>query len=276
MKTVMSPGTGSVHGRPAEITSRVAIVVETDDALAREIEAALSNTARDIRRVGTGGEASALLASVQAEVVVLDTNLPDVDGLVLLSELKTANPRTPIVLVAGTRRQSDVVLGLRLGADDVVGMPFDWAELRARIDAVVGRARQLALAPATPSGPERSQIDDLVIDHINARATIAGTLLPLTPTEFRVLAALVSSPDRLVTRKELVDHIWGLGERRDSRAIDIHVGRLRKKLRAARADAPTVLPVRLQAYRLAVGDSDHDTRPSSMGMSRSPSRMAVT
>ena len=264
----MGPGAASGQGRPLELSSRVAVVVEMDDGLAREIETALSNTAREIRRVGTGREASALLATIQAEVVVLDTNLPDVDGLVLLSELKTANPRTPIVLVAGTRRQSDVVLGLRLGADDVLAAPFDWAELRARVDAVVARARQLAQAPAAPTGPERSQVDDLVIDHINARATVGGALLPLTPTEFRVLAALVTSPDGLVTRKELVDHIWGLGERRDSRAIDIHVGRLRKKLRAARADAPTVLPVRLQAYRLAIGDAAQTGRPTAIGLTR--------
>src|SRR5262249_22925333 len=160
------------QGRHLDVPSRVAVVVEMDDDLAREIETALSNTAREIRRVGTGREASALLANTQAEVVVLDTNLPDVDGLVLLSELKTANPRTPIVVVAGTRRQSDVVLGLRLGADDVLGAPFDWAELRARIDAVVARARRLAQAPPAPAGPERSQIDDLVIDHVNSRATV--------------------------------------------------------------------------------------------------------
>src|SRR5919201_423359 len=182
----MTLGAASGPGR-TEISSRVTVVVEMDDALAREIETALSNTAREVRRVGTGREASALLASISAEVVVLDTNLPDVDGLVLLSELKTADARTPIVLVAGTRRQSDVVLGLRLGADDVIAAPFDWAELRARIDAVAARARQLALAPTAPTSPERSQIDDLVIDHVNSRATIAGTVLPLTPTEFRVL-----------------------------------------------------------------------------------------
>ena len=258
-----TPGSGRT-----EISSRVAVVVEMDDALAGEIETALSNTAREVRRVGSGREASALLATIQAEVVVLDTNLPDIDGLVLLSELKTANARTPIVLVAGTRRQSDVVLGLRLGADDVITTPFDLAELRARIDAVVARARQIAQAPTAPTSPERSQIDDLVIDHVNSRAMIAGALLPLTPTEFRVLAALVTSPDGLVTRKELVDQIWGLGERRDSRAIDIHVGRLRKKLRAARADAPTVLPVRLQAYRLAVGDPGQAGRPIAIGMAR--------
>ena len=97
---MMGLGAASGPGRPLEISSRVAVVVETDDALAREIEAALGNTAREIRRVETGREASALLATIQAEVVVLDTNLPDVDGLVLLSELKTANTRTPIVLVA--------------------------------------------------------------------------------------------------------------------------------------------------------------------------------
>ena len=220
-----------------ESSARVALVAERDDALAGGIETALSNTARDVRRVGTGRAASALLATLHPEVVVLDTNLPDVDGLVLLSELKTANPRTPIVLVAGTGRQSDVVLGLRLGADDAIAAPCDWAELRARIDAVVARARQPA--PARPAGSERSQIDDLVIDHVNGRATIAGALLPLTPTEFRVLAALVTSPDGLVTRKELADQIWGLGERRDSRAIDIHVGRLRKKLRSAQTGRPT-------------------------------------
>jgi DNA-binding response OmpR family regulator len=264
----MALGAASVPGRASESASRIAVVVETDDALAREIETALGNNAREIRRVRTGSEASALLTTVPAEVVVLDTNLPDVDGLVLLSELKTANARTPIVLVAGSRRQSDVVLGLRLGADDVVATPVDWAELRARVDAVVARARQLALTPTRPAAPERTQVDDLVIDHLNARATMGGALLPLTPTEFRVLAALVTSPDRMVTRKELVDHIWGLGERRDSRAIDIHVGRLRKKLRAARADAPTVLPVRLQAYRLAVGDAAQAGRPTTIGVAR--------
>src|SRR5262245_5101511 len=129
----MGLGAAPGPGRPPEISSRVAVVVETDDALASEIEAALSNTTREIRRVRTGLEASALLAATPAEVVVLDTNLPDVDGLVLLSELKVANVHTPIVLMAGTRRQSDVVLGLRLGADDVLAAPFDWAELRARI-----------------------------------------------------------------------------------------------------------------------------------------------
>src|SRR5213592_2087916 len=106
----MAVGAVSGPGRPAETSARVAVIVEADDPLAREIETALSNTAREIRRVRTGSEASALLANLPAEVVVLDTNLPDIDGLVLLSELKTANARIPIVLVAGTRRQSDIVL----------------------------------------------------------------------------------------------------------------------------------------------------------------------
>jgi len=255
-----------------ETASPCAVVVEPDDALARQIAAALGTASRQIRRVGTAAGASSLLATVTAEVVVLDANLPDGDGLVLLSELKVAQPRVPIVLLAGSRRRSDVVLGLRLGADDVVADPFDWSELRARVDAAVGRARQMTLAPARPHNPERSQIDDLVVDHVNARATMAGTPLPLTPTEFRVMAALVSSPDRVVTRKELVDQVWGPGERRDSRAIDIHIGRLRKKLRTARADAPTILPVRLQAYRLTAGDLDQGTRPSAVGPARAPAR----
>jgi DNA-binding response OmpR family regulator len=231
------------------------LLVGRDARILRDVVGTLRQSGYAVRSVRSGPEAQAALAEAPADVVVLDFSRRGNDQLVELGDLKNANPGQPIVLIGRTRQAHDVVLGLRLGADDVIGWPVDVAELCARLDAVVRRALPHPLPGAMPAQGVVTGVGDLRIDRAAGVATIGRAPLSLTQTEFSVLRALADGPDRLLSRRELVDAVWGGCSTPDSRAVDVHVDRLRRKMRSLRPGAPTILSVRLQGYRLAAAES---------------------
>jgi DNA-binding response OmpR family regulator len=230
-------------GRP------LVLVVSQNVEVIEAVSNSLPTAEYAVTQVPGGQQAEELVRRRRPDLVILDLVLPDTDGLLELTRLKSIGP-IPVILLGRTQRRSDVELGFRLGADDFLVAPFNPSEFRARVRAVLRRAGQ-AEVPAERVGPAtmEQRFEELVVEPATGRATIAGQPLRLTPLELRLLTALVSAPGQMLTRRELVDRIWGTDDANRSRSIDVHMGRIRAKLQAVRG-APVLASVRIRAFRL--------------------------
>ncbi|QYX55375.1 phosphate regulon transcriptional regulator PhoB [Roseovarius sp. SCSIO 43702] len=184
--------------------------------------------------LASDGEEALLVAEEEApDVILLDWMLPTVSGIEVCRQLKTraATRGVPIIMISARSEEVDRVRGLETGADDYVVKPYSIAELLARVRAQLRRTRPSAVG-------ERLQWGDIVLDAETHRVTRAGETLKLGPTEFRLLATFMEKPGRVWSREQLLDRVWGRDIYVDTRTVDVHVGRLRKILRARGGDDP--------------------------------------
>ena len=244
----------------AERPSFTILVVEDDQDIVDLLAEGLEPAGYRVHHAPGAAAALAALERVMPDVILLDLSLPDGDGLVLCGDLK-ARSTAPVVVCSASADRRDPVLSLRLGADDFVAKPFNVPELEARLTAVIRRAaegrgttrrapevRAEALPPEAPA--DSVTIGELAIDHARRQALLGGHVLPLTATEYRLLAQLATQVDAVVTREELAERIWGHYDAALGRSIDVHMTHLRSKLAAGRGAAPTIAAVRGFGYRL--------------------------
>ncbi|WP_314193641.1 response regulator transcription factor [uncultured Arthrobacter sp.] len=198
------------------------LIVEDDDAMAGALTAAVATAGHKTTRVSRG--ADALLTHRRFEVILLDLGLPDMDGLDVLRKLRQVTA-CPILILTARDDERSVVLGLRSGADDYLVKPVKLVELLARIEAVTRRARR-----SSGSAPHTVVVDDLEIDLDRRAATRAGETVPLTATEFELLALLARHAGSVVTREQILDALWGDAFLASSRSLDVHLTGLRAKL----------------------------------------------
>jgi DNA-binding response OmpR family regulator len=224
------------------------LLVEDDPDIARSLSKALESSGYRVTAVDTGAEARSIIEHVRPDLILLDLMLPDTDGLVLTTALKNLTT-APIIICSARQEQVDRVLGLKLGADDFVAKPFDLDELEARIEAVLRRASRVRETPASP--PDQIRVDDLLISQSRGTVSIGGQPVHLTPTEYRLLVALASRPDEVLTREALGQIVWGYQDLGTGHLIDVHIGRLRLKLRRASKSAPVIVTVRGKGYTIA-------------------------
>jgi two-component system response regulator MtrA len=241
---------------PVSIASRKAhratiLLIEDDASIASLLKETLEGNGYRVVVADDGAQAKAQLPEARPDLVLLDLMLPDVDGLVLCADLK-AQSDVPIIICSGTTRKRDAILGLRLGADDFIAKPFDLYDLEARIEAVLRRASQHQVAEPTPE-PDHYHVGDLIVDRYRRRVTLGGDELQLTPTEYRLLSALASRPDEVVTRDELAQLVWGYQDASSGRAIDVHIRRLRVKLDSGPVPPPAIISVRGFGYKMSSG-----------------------
>jgi DNA-binding response OmpR family regulator len=224
------------------------LVVEDDAAIAFMLTDVLESTGYQVREAATGAAARALVEQLRPDLIILDLVLPDEDGLVLCSVLKSI-ANVPILICSGTQRRRDAFLSLKLGADDFIAKPFDVYDLLARVEVLLRRAAQHhGSEPTAPRGPIR--IGDLLIDHSLHQVTLGGNILQLTPTEYRLLTVLAARPDQVVPRDALAKLVWGDPDTGTSRTIDVHIGRLRVKLMQSGRLAPQIISVRGFGYKM--------------------------
>lgn len=224
------------------------LLVEDDAAIAYMLTDVLESTGYQVRQASSGAVARALVEQVRPDLIVLDLVLPDEDGLVLCSVLKNM-ANAPILICSGTQRRRDAFLSLKLGADDFIAKPFDVYDLLARVEVLLRRAaQQHAGDPTGVRAPIR--IGELSIDHSLHQVMLAGTVLQLTPTEYRLLTVLAARPDQVVPRDALAKLVWGDPDTGTSRTIDVHIGRLRVKLSQAGRVAPQIVSVRGFGYKI--------------------------
>lgn len=229
------------------------LLVEDDADTARTLAKALESSGYRVSAVETGAEARAAIEHVRPDLILLDLMLPDTDGLVLTTALKGLT-NAPIIVCSGRSEQVDRVLSLKLGADDFVAKPFDLDELEARIEAVLRRAARGREAPPPPT--DLIRVGELVIAQARGTVTLGGHTVHLTPTQYRLLVALASHTDEVLSRETLGQIVWGYEDIGTGHLIDVHIGRLRLKLRRASRTAPVIITVRGRGYTLSDDTSE--------------------
>jgi DNA-binding response OmpR family regulator len=255
---VRSSPFGDPNGEP-HFDRATILLVEDDAAIAFMMSDVLESSGYQVREAATGAAARSLVEQVRPDLIILDLVLPDEDGLVLCSVLKNM-ANVPILICSGTQRRRDAFLSLKLGADDFIAKPFDVYDLLARVEVLLRRAAQHhSSEPTVPRGPIR--IGELLIDHSLHQVTLAGSVLQLTPTEYRLLTVLAARPDQVVPRDALAKLVWGDPDTGTSRTIDVHIGRLRVKLSQGGRIAPQIISVRGFGYKLVRGASSSTSTP---------------
>ncbi|MDG9707001.1 response regulator transcription factor [Streptomyces sp. DH10] len=198
------------------------LLAEDDDGVAGALTEALYDNGHLPARVRRGEDV--LARHRQADLLLLDLGLPDLDGLEVLRKLRAVSP-LPVVVLTARGDERSVVRGLRLGADDYLVKPVRLAELLARIDAVTRRAA----APSAPA-PRTVRAGDVEVDLDARRVLVGGAEVRLTTKEFEVLAALAARAGTAVSRQQLMDEVWGDAFLAVSRSLDVHLTQVRAKL----------------------------------------------
>jgi DNA-binding response OmpR family regulator len=234
-------------GETAKTTpSPTVLLVEDDPAIERTLRRPIEEWGYRLVWAQTVADARLLVAQVQPDLIILDLVLPDGDGLLLTSTLSKATD-APILICSGRNRQVDRVLGLKMGASDFVGKPFDLDELEARIEAVM---RRRFSARRAASDATEIRLGDLVITPRRASVRIDDQVVHLTPIEYRLLTVLASEPESVFDRQSLSKRVWGYDDLSCFHLVDVHIGRLRAKLRSVDAHPKYVVTVRGKGFRL--------------------------
>ena len=205
------------------------LIVDDDNNIAELISLYLTKECYDTKIVNDGEEAVREFHSFQPNLILLDLMLPGMDGYQVCREIRHDSD-VPIIMLSAKGEIFDKVLGLELGADDYIMKPFDSKELVARVKAVLRRFQ-----PAKPDAPAADikcvEYPDLVINLSNYSVLYQGQPIDMPPKELELLYFLASSPNQVFTREQLLDHIWGYEYIGDTRTVDVHVKRLREKIK---------------------------------------------
>ena len=224
-------------------------VVEDEAALAEVLQFNLERAGFDVQVHHRGDEAWEAIRARRPDLVLLDLMLPGMDGLELTRLLKRdeSTARIPVVMLTARGEEVDRIVGLELGADDYISKPFSPREVVLRVKAVLRRASAGAATEAAGGREPVLEAGDIRLDPEAHQVWAGGEELVLTPTEFRLLRLLLERQGRTQTRARLLSEVWGYAEDVDSRTVDTHVRRLRKKLGAAAPVLETVVGV---GYRI--------------------------
>ena len=201
------------------------LVVEDDRNIAELLQLYLEKEGYAVTTAFDGGQGLAKFQSIKPDLVLLDVMMPVMDGWAVCKAIRETD-RTPIIMLTAKSETDDKVQGLRSGADDYITKPFEMKEVLARIEAVLRRSSDIVPAAAT----RRLVFDKLVIDMDAFELIVAGKKIDTPPKEMELLFYLASSPNRVYTRNQLLDEVWGFDYFGDSRTVDVHVKRLREKL----------------------------------------------
>jgi len=225
------------------------LVVEDDPAIRRGVVAALSFAGYDVLEAADGSRGLELAETAEVDLVLLDVVLPGTDGLAILRRVREARPTRPVITARAA--EDDRVGGLAAGADDYVIKPFSVRELLARVEAVLRRS------PERPRPVEVIECDGLVVDLARREVRHAdGERVELSEKEAELAAYLAAHAGRAISRDELLRHVWRLDPRGvTTRTIDMHVMRLREKLRDDTAAPRRVLTVRGRGYAWAAAEA---------------------
>jgi two-component system OmpR family response regulator len=215
------------------------LVIEDDAGTAEEILLELRAAGHEVCHAATLAAASGLVEGGAFDLLILDRQLPDGEGLGLLSDLRARGQRTPALVLSALGSLDDRVRGLRAGGDDYLPKPFALVELIARVEALLRRpndTRETRLI----AGP-------LDLDLLTGSATRAGRDLALLPRELKLLDYMVRRPGRIITRSMLLQDVWGYSFEPNTNVVDVHMGRLRRKV-DGEGEAQLIRNVRGQGY----------------------------
>jgi two-component system, OmpR family, response regulator MtrA len=216
------------------------LLVEDDARIRGALRLALADEGYRVVEAGTGEQALERLAEVTPDVVLLDLMLPGMDGLTVCGRIRERGD-LPIIMVTARTASHEVIAGLEAGADDYVSKPVDAGELAARIRALLRRTRA--------DQDDTVRLGELNVRPVEGRVLRDGEEIPLTKTEFRLLCVLATAKGAVVTREQLLERVWDYGYFGDTRLLDVHIRRLRRKIEPDPAHPTLILTVRGVGYR---------------------------
>lgn len=210
------------------------LIVDDDENIAELISLYLTKECFETLIVYDGESALESVKTFQPNLILLDLMLPGIDGYQVCREVR-ANSATPIIMLSAKGEVFDKVLGLELGADDYMEKPFDTKELVARVKAVLRRYKTVVpISPESATAASKAKIaeyPDLIVNLTNYSVLYQGKTIEMPPKELELLYFLASSPNQVFTREQLLDQIWGYEYIGDTRTVDVHIKRLREKIR---------------------------------------------
>ncbi|HCY85686.1 MAG TPA: DNA-binding response regulator [Desulfobacteraceae bacterium] len=214
-------------------SDKTILIIDDDEDIVRTLTANLSLDGYRVCAAGTGREGIELAKETRPDLILLDLNLPDLDGIAIC-EILRREFNLPIIMLTARDTLTDKVLGLKSGADDYMVKPFEFLELSARITAIFNRFDRSMVK-------ETREIQDLAINHKTRQVTLRGQTVKLTKTEFQLLELFTAHPDESLSRSFIEQQIWPDSQLyANSRALDVHIQRLRKKIEE-QPDAPALI-----------------------------------
>ena len=204
------------------------LIVDDDNNIAELISLYLAKECFETKIVNDGELALKEFQTFRPNLILLDLMLPGIDGYQVCREIRHTSD-VPIIMLSAKGETFDKVLGLELGADDYIIKPFDSKELVARVRAVLRRFQPKPAA--APSDEKCASYPDLTVNLTNYSVTYMGKQVDMPPKELELLYFLASSPNQVFTREQLLDHIWGYEYIGDTRTVDVHIKRLREKIK---------------------------------------------
>jgi DNA-binding response OmpR family regulator len=218
------------------------LVIEDEPQLVRHICGALRRHSHEVEAQFDGALGLKAALDKPPDLMVLDLNLPSMDGFSVLSQFRKANTSARVLILTARGEVENKVKGLNAGADDYLAKPFSMDELVARVEALGRRA-------ATPAASDLLKVGDLLLDLHHHRVSRAGQIIALSPREFEVLQALMQEPGRVFSRTELCERVWQRDHEYDTRTVEIFITRLRKKIDTGFA-APLIHTLRGAGYTI--------------------------
>ena len=222
---------------------RKVLIVEDDQAMAVALRDGFTYEGYAVH-VARDGAAGLRMAEERGhDLVILDVMLPRISGLDVCRQLRSAGNDTPIIMLTARGQEIDKVLGLKTGADDYVTKPFSFLELMARVEAVLRRASK------SPESIERAEFGDVEMNFKTFEAKKGGRALELSPREFKMMKYFVEHRGEVVTRDQLLDHVWGYEGLPLTRTVDMHIAKLRQKIEDTPSDPHHVITVHRVGYK---------------------------
>ncbi len=198
------------------------LIVEDESNIRELLRMYLEQEGYTVESAQNGSEGLRTFKRVHPDLVLLDLMMPVMDGNQMIRELRTFS-KTPVIMLTAKGEMMDKVAGLELGADDYITKPFEMREVMARVKAVLRRFED-------DNEPKRIEFDNLTIDKNAFNIIVKGETMEIPPKEIELLYFLASSPNRVFTRAQLLDDVWGFDYFGDTRTVDVHIKRLREKL----------------------------------------------
>lgn len=212
------------------VTKQKILIVDDDENIAELISLYLMKECFDTMMVHDGEEALSAFESYSPNLILLDLMLPGIDGYQVCREIR-AKSNTPIIMLSAKGEVFDKVLGLELGADDYIIKPFDSKEMVARVKAVLRRYQPVKQELAQTDKIKRVSYPGIEINLTNYAVVVDDANVDMPPKELELLYFLASSPNQVFTREQLLDQIWGYEYIGDTRTVDVHIKRLREKIK---------------------------------------------
>ena len=201
---------------------KTVLIVEDESNIRELLRMYLEQEGYTVESAQNGSEGLRTFKRVHPDLVLLDLMMPVMDGNQMIRELRTFS-KTPVIMLTAKGEMMDKVAGLELGADDYITKPFEMREVMARVKAVLRRFED-------DNEPKRLEFDNLTIDKNAFNIIVKGETMEIPPKEIELLYFLASSPNRVFTRAQLLDDVWGFDYFGDSRTVDVHIKRLREKV----------------------------------------------